>query len=331
MKISELGENELIRQIARFAPRNQLSPALGIGDDCAVWPKNESESWLLSTDALVEDVHFLREDISAYDLGHKSLAVNLSDIAAMGGNPEKVFLSLALPKETELSWINSFLEGFAALARRENVELLGGDTTGSPAKVFISVTIVGSVAHSRMKLRSGARPGDLLCVSGVLGDSAAGLALLQRRDFSEEYFLRKHFAPEPRLDQGRWLASQNAVTAMMDLSDGLHRDVQKILEASGVGAEIELSRVPQSTSLRRLASERSWEALDFAAGGGEDYELLLTVRGIEFSKIAADFEAKFGSPLFQIGKITDQPQKLIYKKEGCDVSYLPKTFEHFAK
>lgn len=250
----------------------------GIGDDCAILPQKDGRETLVSTDMLIEGVHFLIEDVDAYSLGWKSAAVNISDIAAMGGVPAGSFLSFAKPGSLTHSFINEFMRGYKELSDRYGCPLLGGDTTGSPDRVCINVTVLGEAAHGRSVRRDGALPGDLVCVTGTLGDSAAGLrAILDgvERDSLVNHLIHRHYRPVPRVEAGIALAAAG-VHAMMDISDGVASDLRHILDASGVGARIEVPALPLSAELRSLAQRRGWDTAVLALEGGEDYELLFT-------------------------------------------------------
>ena len=231
--LADIGEFGLIDRIrARFpAPEGVTS----IGDDCAVLPQKDGMETLVSTDMLVEGTHFLRDDIPPYRLGWKSAAVNLSDIAAMGGSPVGTFLSVALPAGLETAWVDEFLRGYADLCSRFGTPLLGGDTTASPDRICINVAVLGECPAGGARRRSGALPGDLVCVTGTLGDSAAGLkAILEgvERDADVQALIDRHYLPLPRVEEGLRLAATPGVHAMMDLSDGLGSDLRHILEAS---------------------------------------------------------------------------------------------------
>ena len=307
MKLSELGEFGLIARIREHFPAPD--GVTGIGDDCAVLPQHEGRQTLVSTDMLVEGTHFLTEDISPYDLGWKSAAVNLSDIAAMGGKPTATFLSLALPARLEVEWVDAFLRGFGDLCAKFDTPLLGGDTTASPDRICINVTVMGECAAGTALTRSGARVGDLVCVTGTLGDSAAGLrAILEsaERDEDVQALIDRHYRPLPRVAEGMALAATPGVHAMMDLSDGLGSDLRHILDASfsrsgraaATGAKkihslrsemplrqhptdsvaaIDPAAIPLSPVLQRVCKRLGWDPLELAASGGEDYELLFTV------------------------------------------------------
>ncbi len=275
MTLSDLGEFGLIERIRARFPAPQR--AVGIGDDCAVLPQRDGQESLVSTDMLIEGTHFLRDDITPYQLGWKSAAVNLSDIAAMGGNPTGTLLSLALPADLTVEWIDAFLDGYAAVSA--GVPLLGGDTTASPDRICINVTVLGESPSGRGRLRSNAMEGDLICVTGPLGDSAAGLkAILDgvERDADVQALIDRHYLPIPRIKEGLELAANHQVHAMMDISDGIGSDLQHILDASGVGAEIKVDDIPLSLALKRVCKRFGWDPLALAISGGEDYELLFT-------------------------------------------------------
>ena len=298
-KLSDLGEFGLIGRIReRFRAPEGVT---GIGDDCAVIPQRSGRDTLVSTDMLIEGTHFLRADIPPYALGWKSAAVNISDIAAMGGSPTATFLSVALPAGLEAGWMEAFLRGYAELSERFGAALLGGDTTASPDRICINVAVLGECPSGSARLRSAAREGDLVCVTGCLGDSAAGLkAILEgvERDADVQALIDRHYLPLPRVAEGLRLAATPGVHAMMDISDGIGSDLQHILEASGVGAEIDLPSLPLSPVLQRVCARLGWDAAALAAGGGEDYELLFTC--------TPEAEQALDVPHFVIGEMTAQ-------------------------
>ena len=307
----EKGEFELIDWIkGQFMVPDGV---LGIGDDCAVLPQRDGLETLVTTDMLVEGVHFLLEDVDPYSLGWKSAAVNLSDIAGMGGKPVGTFLSCALPKTLDDGFLKGFFEGYKALSDRFDCPLLGGDTTSSLDKLCINVTVLGECVAGRSRRRSAAEPGDLICVTGPLGDSAAGLRLVlesagypEKRPTLRENARRvppetpypagkcpqgtpentlpygilreRHYRPVPRIEEGMKLAATPGVNAMMDISDGIGSDLRHILEESGTGARVDVRSLPLSAELRTVCARRGWDPVELALDGGEDYELLFTCR-----------------------------------------------------
>ena len=275
----EKGEFELIDWIkGQFRVPDGV---LGIGDDCAVLPQRDGLETLVTTDMLVEGVHFLLEDVDPYSLGWKSAAVNLSDIAGMGGKPVGTFLSCALPKTLDDGFLKGFFEGYKALSDRFDCPLLGGDTTSSLDKLCINVTVLGECVARRSRKRSAAEPGDLICVTGPLGDSAAGLKVILENAAAEkeEGILReRHYRPVPRIEEGMRLAATPGVNAMMDISDGIGSDLRHILEESGTGARVDVRSLPLSAELRTVCARRGWDPVELALDGGEDYELLFTCR-----------------------------------------------------
>ena len=310
------GEFGLIDQICRQFGDLTHEGMTGIGDDCAILSQGHGRSWVVTTDMLVEEVHFLRAHISPFDLGYKSLAVNLSDVAAMGVAPCASFLSLALPAGLPEGWIEAFLEGYHALSVRYNVPLLGGDTTSSRDGLSISVTALGQGEDTHLKCRKDARPGDILFVTGRLGDSAQGLRdLLDGRWDSP--FIPIHHHPEPAVEEGVWLGSQSAVHAMMDLSDGLASDLRHILKTSRVKAEVSVEKIPTRVPV------------ELAVAGGEDYQLLCTVEAQEAPLVQQQFEARFGRPLYPIGRIVEGEPVLIWRQNGQEIHPDWKGFTHF--
>lgn len=332
MKISAIGEFGLIDRFSKKFIHGLGPGVVGIGDDCAVIPQDKTQSSLITTDMLVEDIHFLRKHISPKDLGHKSLAVNFSDIAAMGGEPLHAFLSLGLPSTTSVEWIDDFFEGFGALVHEYGVQLLGGDTTRSSGPIIINVAVVGKAHSKRVKLRSSAQPGDIICVTGYLGDSAAGLkAILENcsLDSDVQYLIHRHHHPSPHLRQGKWLAERAGVNAMMDISDGINSDLRRIMERSKCGCTIQLDQIPISPALHRFSLKTGWNVLELAVSGGEDYCLLVTVDQSSYERLSDEYYKNFQHQLFRIGEITNQPGNLMYLKAGKPFHFNIQGFEHF--
>lgn len=289
----------------------------GIGDDCAVLPLADGDALVFTADLLVEGVHFLRHATSARDLGAKALAVNLSDVAAMGARPVATLLSVALPSDATGDWAGEFMEGYRDLSERYGTALVGGDTTASIGGITINVTAIGRVAAGRIKRRSAARPGDRILVAGELGASGAGLQeILDGRP--DTPLADIHRRPEPQVAEGLWFGEHPEVHAMMDLSDGLASDIGHILDRSGVGAEIDLEAIPVAAGAD----------LRTAVCGGEDYKLLLTAAPESANTLAADFEVRFGRPLYPIGRIVAQPG-LAWLRDGVPQSVDWHGFEHF--
>jgi len=274
MRLRSLRERELVAAIRRDFPRPGRGVVLGIGDDAAVIRPGRDEL-LLTTDLLIEDVHFTTAIQPAFLLGRKSLNVNVSDIAAMGGRPRFALLGLGLKPGLAAKWVDGFFSGFKAAAGEAGVALIGGDISGSK-KICISVTLIGDA--KRCVRRSGARPGDTIFVSGGLGRAAAGLRLLKKgfrlgRDPRADTLLKAFLDPVPRVRLGRELAEKKLASAMIDTSDGLSVDLLHLCEESRCGAEVELEALPISPELRLLEREPAACALH----GGEDYQLLFAV------------------------------------------------------
>jgi len=275
LKLAELGEFGLIERIRHQAPQGP-DVFRGIGDDAAELILPAGHHLLTSTDLLIENVHFRRDWTDCESLGHKAVAVNLSDIAAMGAIPRYLYLGLACPGDTDLDDITAFLTGAIDEARRYNVALVGGDTCHSPGPWLISVTIEGSAPANQSIGRNGARPGDLIMVSGTVGDSALALALLCDGKMPEHSLLARHHRPTPQVELGRLLGERRLASAMIDISDGLAGDLVHILHSSRVDGLIEECKLPLSEVFRRI-TEGQPALRELALYGGEDYELLFTV------------------------------------------------------
>ncbi|MBD3224991.1 MAG: thiamine-phosphate kinase [Caldithrix sp.] len=333
MKLSDIGEFGLIEKFIEppFVHLQQKGQT-GIGDDCAILPYDRKHVQLLTTDLLIGGSHFLRHKISPADLGFKSLAVNLSDIAAMGGTPIGSILSIALPGELDVQWIEHFMQGYHQLSDKEGTPLLGGDTTKSENNIVINVAVLGRMDAARVKLRSGAQTGDIICVPDVLGDSAGGLQCLLNdvpRDASTEPLYHQHFRPYPKMAEGQWFAAQRGVHAMLDISDGVSSDLMHILNRSSAAAEVNVDAIPLSEALQENGRRLNWNIMELALAGGEDYSLLITVDGPSYSGIAKQFEQTFKRPLHAIGKIIKGDPQITYLSNGKIVSPFKQGYTHF--
>lgn len=287
--LKTIGEFGLIDRISSMF--EVPSDVCGIGDDCAVIPQGNGKDLLVSTDLLVEGIHFLRGAITAELLGRKSVAVNLSDVAAMGGCPTGTFLSIALPEDVDVEWMEGFMRGYHAISSEYGVPLLGGDTTSSLSGICINVAVIGECPSGRAKMRSAAKPGDLICVTGTLGDSAGGLQMILSGIPSEMYphLIDRHLNPTPRVKEGLELSGCGGVHAMMDISDGIGSDLRHILKASACGAVVDVAAIPVSSELKAFCETYARDFLELSAGGGEDYELLFTLDPGYISEVRIPF------------------------------------------
>jgi thiamine-monophosphate kinase len=315
-----LAEKSLIARIRRPA-RSAKWITAGIGDDCSVLRIPANREMLVTTDFSLEGVHFRRKWHPADAVGHRCLARGLSDIAAMGGDPIAAFLSLALPPDLPQRWVDEFIRGLLKLAKRFGVTLAGGDTAQSPAAVLADIVVVGSVPKRKAVLRSGARPGDVIYVTGSLGASAAAVHLLlsgERKRLRPSHY-PAHFYPEARIEVGRFLRQKQIASSMIDISDGLSTDLAHICEESGVGAEVQADAIPRA----RIGRPPREVDLKTALHGGEAYELLFTVPSRQRvpPRIA-------GVNITRIGQITRR-QKILLAAGSTDVELKPQGWEHF--
>ncbi|MFR9603739.1 MAG: thiamine-phosphate kinase [Rikenellaceae bacterium] len=311
--MTEFGFIESIKTLFEGVPLNNFE---GIGDDCAVLPIGQNDSLVFTSDMLVEDIHFTRSSISPFDLGHKSLSVNLSDVAAMGAQPTATLLSLSLPKALPEGWAAEFMRGYHSLSRKHGVALVGGDTTASTGQITINVTAIGKAPNTQIKRRSGAKVGDIIVVTGRLGDSAAGLKELLAGDINSP-LASIHYCPTPRIEEGVWLGQQPSVHAMMDISDGVASDIRHIISQSGVGARIDVESLPTQHSAQ------------VALCGGEDYELLFTVDPQEAVEVISLFEEKFSTQITPIGEIIDNHNIMEWHANGLKIDSDFMGFRHF--
>ncbi|MGH7768737.1 MAG: thiamine-phosphate kinase [Candidatus Binatia bacterium] len=327
MRLDKLGEFGLIEKIRKATP-NGRGVRAGIGDDAA-WLDCRGRTFLLTTDLLVEDVDFKLEWSTFYSLGYKTLAVNLSDIAAMGGSPAYLTLSLGIPSEFTTEYMDEFYRGVRFLARRSGVSLVGGDISAA-RRFFISASLIGRCPVAPV-LRSGAKPGDDLYVTGTLGDSALGLDLLkkkQRRDRrgAAEYLIRRHQFPSARLKAGALLARRRLARAMIDVSDGLLQDLAHLCKASAVGAEIGENALPLSSAYKALAGRKR---AVLALAGGEDYELLFSARARDRGRLEK-IQSRLGVPIARIGRCLPAGKGIRVIDGQGKPSFFPlKGYDHF--
>lgn len=333
MKIKDIGEFGFIDRIGKGCLVRPQHVLQAIGDDAAAFRVPDGEAILLTADMLVERVHFLRNDAAGFNLGYKSLAVNLSDIAAMGGAAREAFVSIAIPEDCPLPFLDDLYDGMRALAKKYEVNILGGDTAGSFADLVINISVAGSIPEEEILLRSGAKPGDRIFVTGYLGDSKAGLHLLLHDIAADSPELQAladaHALPEPHLREGRFLAQAGGVHAAIDVSDGLGSDLGHILRKSGVGARIYENRIPVTEQLKGFCERFGFHPADFAVSGGEDYVLLGTMSPDRAEATAQQFLDRFKRPLFWIGDITEGEGMLLERSDGREELIRSSSWEHF--
>jgi thiamine-monophosphate kinase len=334
MRVTELGERGLIRRIRRQVGPPGPGVRVGIGDDAAVLEPTPGAWLLATTDFVIEDVHFRRRDAAPRDVGWKAMARNLSDIAAMGGVPRFALVALACPEGTGTEEIDQLYEGLAAAGGPHGVSIVGGDTAASPGGWIVSVTLLGEVA-GEVPLRSAARGGDAVAVTGSLGLGAAGLALLEAPRSPElpaqvvDEVRRAHLRPTARIAEGRWLGARQEVHALIDLSDGLAADLGHVANESGVGARVRLERLPVAASTRLVAEALGLDPVRLAAAGGEDYELLFTADPGRVEELARGLLAATGTPATVIGEIVAGPPEVRFLDPDGRPRDVGTGYEHF--
>jgi thiamine-monophosphate kinase len=322
-------ERECVNRILQYVQNHDREYLVkGIGDDCAVLKKDGENCLLLTTDTLVEGVHFDLVWHPPYLLGRKCASVNLSDIAAMGGQPRTCLLSFCFSGSVP-AWLDDFMLGFASVLKEHDTLLIGGDTVKSGNDLIISVTVTGEAKSSQICYRSGAKAGDLIWVSGPLGYAAAGLELCRKGfcmpdNMSDKWqqFIHAHLDPVPEVDLGIILSSSGLIHAMMDISDGLATDLAHICLESGVGAEIQQGLLPVSPLLENAAIELGTEVFDWVLKGGEDYQLLFTTKASDEQNLLQLVAGSIGAEVSCIGKIIDEQGVFLCNVEGCHgISY----------
>jgi thiamine-monophosphate kinase len=334
--VVDLTEDELVAAIARVLETDDPRVIVGPGDDAAVTVPGSGEL-VLTTDLLVEGVHFERATISPQELGVKAIAVNVSDLAAMGASPRYALASVALTPDVERAWVIELAAGMREACLEYALSLVGGDTNRAD-RIVVSVTAVGEVAPGHAVTRGGARPGDAIVVTGSLGAAAGGLALSRASQSTASTVLTQPDGrsliqalarPVARVGEGRTLAAAGA-TAMMDLSDGLAKDLGRLCASSHVGARVELRSIPVAPALAEAADALGLDALEVALGGGEDYELLATMPLDRIDEAAATLHERFGVPLTVLGSIVEGDGVVAVSGDGDERSLEPSGWDHFA-
>jgi thiamine-monophosphate kinase len=326
-QIGEFGLIDLIKQDTLVQPDNVV---IGIGDDAAVLCPSPHHLQLFTTDMLVENVHFDLQTMSPWQLGYKAMAVNFSDIAAMGGEPKHAVISLAPTEHTSLEFIVSLYEGMKTICREYRVNIVGGDTVSSPSGLIINVAVLGEVEPERLVRRSGAQVGDLILVTGTLGNSSAGLDVLthgvkDRYEFTGR-LVAAHLTPRPQVAAAREIGCYGP-SSMDDISDGLASEANEIAAASKVGMKLYAGQIPLLTELRQAAVTFNKPALDYALYGGEDFQLLFTMSPERFSKLPARVAAV---DLTVIGEVVDAAAGVLLVSECGQTAVLePKGYNHF--
>ena len=336
--VADLGEFDVIQLLKTTISGCNLAPPYGIGDDAAVLPPNPGHEYVISKDLLIEGIHFDRRISTFTDIGYKAAAVNVSDIAAMGGTPLFLLVGLAIPPSLPLTQVRALYQGLRKLCKQHDIKIIGGDTCASRKDVIISLTILGTVKRHHVLSRTGAKHGDLIYVTGTLGDSGAGLHLLQHQSkrFARQVpqtvvrFLKKrHLQPSPRIHLGQLLAKHQLATAAIDLSDGLSGDLTHLCRASKVGAMIDMEQIPISRPCSIYLQTHKSIAQDQVLHWGEDYELLFTIPSRKRPQLEK-FIAQVGHGITHIGRICPQRHGLsVHRQDGSSYPLIPESYTHF--
>ncbi len=335
MIVSNNSEFNLINFISKKHSREAKDLIAGIGDDCAVIRKDRGSVYLVTTDALVEGVHFTLKNFSYEDIGYKALAVNLSDIAAMGGVPKFYFVSLGIPKKFSKASIEKIYQGMGSLAGRFDTALAGGNISRSVKGLWLSITVIGEAGNGAYKLRSGARVGDGIYVSGKLGMAALGFcvgaALRGRPSSDTRPFILAQRRPEPRLHLGLLLAAQKSVHALIDVSDGLVQDLGHICDASTVSAVIEYDKIPRVKNFENICDKLGIDERKILMAGGEDYELLFTMKDRDAERVSK-LASKIGEKITRVGRVEKRISKRkavrVCNADGREILITKSGFDH---
>ena len=325
MKINEIGEFGLIDILKQNTINNKDNIIKGIGDDAAVFSVENNLLQLATTDMLVEGIHFNREFITAWQLGYKAIAVNFSDIAAMGGTPTNILISLAIPSDIDVDFMVQLYDGMKYLTKKFNANIIGGDTVASLQGLVINVTVLGTVPLPLVKYRSGAKNGDLVVVTGDLGSSAAGLEILLNKYEQEQYeiLVKKHLMPFPQLNYGEIIA--NYANSMNDISDGLASEANEISTASEVGIMLKENKMPVLKETKEVAKVFQKDVLDYVLFGGEDYQLVFTITPEKLTQLQGEL-----NDLTIVGEVCSSFNGVkLERNDGTIIDIKSKGYNHF--
>ncbi|HVO85176.1 MAG TPA: thiamine-phosphate kinase [Syntrophobacteria bacterium] len=330
MRLKDIGEFGFIDRIRNGCLVRNTSVIKGIGDDCCVFKTSPGLVTLFTTDMLVENIHFIRGAITPDKLGRKSVAVNISDIAAMGGTPREAVVSIAIPDTLEVEYVDAVYDGMKAIAGEFEVNLLGGDTTASPEHLVVNIALVGEALEDEILYRSGARVGDVVFLTGTVGSAAAGLdMILGKRAFKEGgRLLDAHHDPWPHVKAGRIIAGLKVASALIDVSDGVAADLGHICRESGVGATIDEASLPTENLFRSYCAQFDLDPLQLALHVGEDYVLLGTVPEQNVFKLEGALRAA-GCEFFAIGTIAAEAGLRLRGADGSLRTIRPGGWDHF--
>ncbi len=333
--VSEIGEFGLLGRIAGMPAEMAAGVVRGIGDDVAVLDASGPEYLLATCDIQVEGVHFTRQAITPYQLGRKVAAINVSDIAAMGGDPRWALVSVAIPGSTEVGYVEELYRGMREQSALAGASIVGGNLSRMKSIIVLDFTLLGLVVPERLTLRSTARAGDAILLTGSPGESRAGLELIRRPDLavsssSRQKLLERHLCPQPRLIEGQLLARSGQVTSMIDVSDGVIGDLGHICKSSGKGAEIEAASLPLSPAVCEAARAAGADSLEWALSGGEDYELMFTSSPEAVPVLKKMLLDETGTSCAQIGRITARISEVwVRLADGKRIAPSVKGWDHF--
>ena len=339
MKLERVGEFGLIKRIEKRVEGQADGVLLGIGDDAAAFQPGKGMTSLITTDIFVEGIHFDLAYSTPYQIGWKAMAANLSDIAAMGGLPRVAVVSLCLPERIEVEWVEELYDGMKDIIQRFEGTIIGGDTSAAQSETIINIALIGEVEEKRMVTRSGAKVGDLICVTGELGSSVAGLRFLREQKTTGKKsqtkwspLIDRHLVPVPRIHEARTLLKKARVNAMIDISDGLASEIHHICAMSGTGAKIYLEEIPIHPQTRLSALESGRDAHQDALYGGEDFELLFTLSSKNLTDTLEMLRNETGTMASTIGAIVEAGQGITLIDENSSRISLPfRGYDHFSK
>jgi thiamine-monophosphate kinase len=318
-------EKDIIELAKKYFYKENKDVIKNIGDDCAVVNGTNSNQ-LFTSDILIEDTHFLFDKIPPYLLGWKSLAVNISDIASMAGNPKYALLSLGINEKINVDWINNFYKGISDCADKYNVNVIGGDTVKSNKSIVINITLTGTT--NKPIYRDNIKSGNLILSTGYLGLSGAGLWCI-KNSIENALCIESHYKPIPRIKEGLFLANNTKELSMMDSSDGLFKSIETMCEQSNLGAEIYYKNLPIHNSLKHISSISNIPSENFILFGGEDYELIFSVNENDFNNIKKLYKNLFNFELNVLGNFTDTHKNIYLNKDNNKIILKDQSFSHF--